>query len=70
MSVRYEVRVLGALNEAVRAAQLEPDTFSALQLAAVTAEFEQPQLYGVLEHHLVLHLDIDDVRRIRSVIIR
>ncbi len=69
MSVRYEIRVLGAVDETSRAAlrDLEPDAFAELRLTLVTGEFDQSQLHGMLERLRVLHLDIDDVRRIGPV---
>ena len=66
MSVRYEIRVLGSLDETSRAAlcDFEPDTITETQLTVLTGEFDQSQLHGLLERLRYLHLDLDDVRRL------
>ena len=68
MAVRYEIRVVGALDKASRAAldDLEPEAFEELSLTVITGEFDQPQLHGLLERLRYLRLDLDDVRRVAS----
>ena len=66
VSARYEIRVLGNLDETSRAAlrDLEPDTFTETQLTVLTGDFDQSQLHGLLERLRYHHLDLDDVRRV------
>ena len=66
MSTRYEVRVVGELDEATADAFAGWDIASGGGETAIVGEFDQAALHGMLERIRSLGLELVNVRRVRG----
>lgn len=69
MLALYEVRVLGAVDEASLRSflDLELDVVTAGPLTVVSGALDQPGLHGLLERIRVHRLELAGVRRVRRL---
>ena len=69
MAEHYEVRIVGRVDadglEVLR--DLDASVVTDGLLTVVSGEFDQPTLHGLLERLRMLHLELDDLRRVRAL---
>jgi hypothetical protein len=65
---RYEARIVGPVDEASCEAlrDLEVAVFHDGEVTVVSGELDQPGLHGLLERIRALHLELEDLRRVRT----
>jgi hypothetical protein len=68
MPHRYRIRVIGSLDDASRDTfrDLEVEVVAEERLTILSGDLDQPALHGLLERIRALHLDLDDVQRVRE----
>jgi hypothetical protein len=66
MPHRYQIRVLGTVDEACRESfrDLEVEIIAEKELTVLSGQLDQPALHGLLERIRASHLELDDVQRI------
>lgn len=66
MLTRYEIRIVGQLDEAAAAAFGDLDVTVHGAVTVITGDFDQAALHGLLERIRLLGLDLVEARRLRG----